>query len=209
MIIDLHVHTSALSPCSNLDPEEAIREAKEIGLDGICFTEHSKLWKSKELLKLSKKWDFPVFCGMEVETREGHILVFGLNNDQPGLLPAGELRKIVASAGGVMVAAHPFRGFLLFGFADLQMTLQNACKRPVFQIVDALETCSGKSTKKENELALAVSEKISLKGVGGSDAHSLPEVGRCVTIFNNRIADQAELVHELKKGNFQAGYFRK
>ncbi|MEW6275213.1 MAG: PHP domain-containing protein [Bacillota bacterium] len=209
MIIDLHVHTNALSPCSNLDPEEAVREAKRIGLDGICFTEHNKLWKPEDLERLSKKWDFPVFCGMEVETREGHILVFGLKNNQAGILAASDLRKTVDGAGGVMISAHPFRGFLLFGFADLQMTLQSACTRPVFQVVDALETYSGKSTKKENELALAVGQKIPLKGAGGSDAHSLEELGRCVTIFEHQITNQAELINELKNGSYRAGYFRR
>jgi histidinol phosphatase-like PHP family hydrolase len=81
MIIDLHVHTRVLSPCSNIDPECAIIEAKKIGLDGLCFTEHEKMWKTEDLDILSKKWNFPLFRGVEVEIRDGHILVFGLENN--------------------------------------------------------------------------------------------------------------------------------
>ncbi len=209
MIIDLHVHTKALSPCSSLDPEEAIQEAKRIGLDGICFTEHGKLWDAQDLERLSNKWHFPLFCGVEVETRDGHLLIFGLDNIPPGIPAPADLRKAVDGAGGVMIAAHPFRGFLLFGFADLSMTLESACKRRVFQLVDALETHSGKSTKKENDLAQAVGQKTSLKSVGGSDAHTISELGRCVTVFAHPIKSQADLIAELKRGNFRADYFRR
>jgi len=119
-------------------------------------------------------------------------------------MAAQELRMAVDRAGGVMIYAHPFRGFLLFGFSDLQMTVREACQRPVFQLLNAVETCSGKSTKKENNLALEVSKKLYLPGVGGSDAHSAGEIGRCVTVFNTKIRNTAGLVEQLKKGQFSA-----
>ncbi|MFZ5633149.1 MAG: PHP domain-containing protein [Bacillota bacterium] len=209
MIVDLHIHTSALSPCSSLDPEEAVRVAKEAGLDGICFTEHCRVWPAAELERLSAKWDFPVFGGMEVETREGHMLVFGLAEDQPGLVAAAELRGLVDRAGGAVVYAHPFRGFLMFGFGDLQLTVREACERPVFKLVDAVETFSGKSTKKENSLALEVSQRLSIPGVGGSDAHSAGEIGRCVTVFEKPVRNMAELINQLKKGKYRAEYLGK
>lgn len=205
MIVDLHVHTSALSSCSSIDPEEAVLTARSNGLDAICFTEHSRLWPEAELERLSSRYDFPVFRGMEVETREGHMLVFGLDEDQPEILEAGELRRRVDLAGGVMIYAHPFRGFLLFGFSDLQLTIQEACGRKVFQLVDAVETLSGKSGKKENSLAREVCGKLSIPGVGGSDAHSVKEIGRCFTIFQNQILSTGDLIEEIKKRQFQGG----
>ncbi|MFZ5648802.1 MAG: PHP domain-containing protein [Bacillota bacterium] len=209
MIIDLHVHTSALSPCSSLDPEEAVRTAKSMGLDGICFTEHCRIWPDTDLERLSAKWDFPVFCGMEVETREGHMLVFGLGEEIPEILGAGELREKVDRVDGAMIYAHPFRGFLLFGFTDLHMTIREASQRKVFQFVHAVETYSGKSGKKENKLALQVCDKLSVPGVGGSDAHSSGEVGKCVTVFKNRIRSTGELVAQLRRGEFTACYHNK
>jgi predicted metal-dependent phosphoesterase TrpH len=209
MVIDLHVHTIALSPCSRLDPEEAVRAAKSSGLDGICFTEHGRLWQAAELERLSAKWDFPIFSGMEVETREGHMLAFGLEEDEPGLLTAIELRGLLDMSGGVMIYAHPFRDFLIFGFPDLQLTVSEACERQIYKLVDAIETYSGKSTKSENELAAEVSARLALPGAGGSDAHSAGEVGRCVTIFNKNIRNTAELIGQLNRRAFRAGYFKK
>lgn len=180
--------------------------AKSMGLEGVCFTEHGRLWPAPELERLSAKWDFPVFGGMEVETREGHMLVFGLEEDEPGLVPAAELRKKVDLAGGAMVYAHPFRGFLLFGLSDLRITIGEACRRPVFRLLDGVETFSGKSTKNENNLAQEVGRELSLAGTGGSDAHSAREIGRCVTVFNGRVKTLADLIERLKKGECRGEY---
>lgn len=209
MIIDLHVHTSPLSPCSKLDPEEAIRQAKSIGLDGICFTEHGKLWSDNDVDYLRRKYDYLVFCGMEVETRDGHVLVFGLPEDQPAIMDPGELCRKVDAAEGAMIYAHPFRGFLMFGFSDLQLTVQNACERPIFKIMQAIETYSGKSTKNENEMTLAVSQKLGIPGTGGSDAHAVGEIGRCVTFFEDNISNREELIAALKSGRFRSDYFHR
>ncbi len=82
MKIDLHVHTNPLSPDSFMSAEQAIQTAKEIGLDGICFTEHDRAWQLSEIHSLREKHDFPVFRGVEVMLRGGiEMLVFGLNID--------------------------------------------------------------------------------------------------------------------------------
>jgi hypothetical protein len=44
--------------------------------------------------------------------------------------------------------------------------------------------------------------QLKFRGTGGSDAHSVEEVGRCVTIFQNQIEAEEDLVAELKAGRF-------
>ena len=209
MIVDLHVHTKVFSQDSILEPDEAIQEAKRIGLDAICFTEHNKVWPEEEIHQLSQRWDFLVISGVEVDTIEGHVLVFGLHRDFEGIIRAHELREMVNQAGGVMVAAHPFKGFRVFGFSELKLSPEQASKRPVFQSVDALEGFSGKTMEKESILAQEVARKLGMKMTGGSDAHSLEGIGKCVTIFENKIANEQELITELKAGRFEGGYFGK
>ena len=209
MIIDLHVHTKAFSTDSILDPEEAIKEAKRIGLDGLCFTEHNKVWEIEEIRRLSRRWEFLVINGIEVDTVEGHVLVFGLHRDFEKIIRVHELREIVKQVDGVMIAAHPFKGFRAFGFSDLSLSPEQASERPVFQSVDALEGFSGKSSEKENLLAQEVARVLGMNMTGGSDAHSLEAIGKCVTIFGSDVRDEAGLIQELKKGGFQAAYFRK
>jgi len=208
-VIDLHVHTRRFSPCSEMDPEEAALEAKKIGVDGICFTEHNKAWPPHDISKLMEKTGVFIFHGIEVDTTEGHVLVFGLNRDFKGITRLEDLRQIVDEANGFMIAAHPFRGFLLFGFSKLQMDMNDACQNPLFKVVDGMEILSGRQTPKENDFSSQVCERLNLKGVGGSDAHSIKDIGTCVTIFENKIEGQEDLLKELKTGSFNAGYLRK
>jgi len=208
MVIDLHIHTKKYSSCSEMSAEEAALEAKKIGLDGICFTEHNKTWDLHELSEVGKKCGMLIFSGIEVDTSEGHVVVFGLNKNFQGITPVEDLRKMVDEAGGYMIAAHPFRGFLLFGFSKLQMDVDSACKNPIFNFVDDMEIFSGRQTPKEDAFSAKACKKLNLRGVGGSDAHSTKDIGKCVTIFENEIKRQDDLLRELKAGNFTSAYFR-
>lgn len=208
MIIDLHVHTKLLSSDSILSPDEAIEEAKRIGLDGICFTEHNKVWDVEEIRRLSEKWGFLVINGVEVDTVEGHVLVFGLHRDFDRIIRVHDLREMTNQEGGVIIAAHPFKSFRVFGVSDLSLSPEQASQRSVFRSVDALEGYSGKTAEKENILAQEVARFMGMNMTGGSDAHSAEAIGRCVTIFRNDIKDEAGLVEELKRGRFHGAYFR-
>ena len=78
MIIDIHTHTYPTSDDSRLTPGQLISEAKRIGLDGICITDHDGFWKPEDISKLSNEYKFTILPGCEVTTEEGHLLVYGL-----------------------------------------------------------------------------------------------------------------------------------
>jgi len=204
MRIDLHIHTSPRSACSYIDPIELIEAAQRLNLDGICLTEHQVLWDSGDVEKLAREGGIKIFRGNEFTTNQGDILVFGLYKDIKELLMIQELREEVKSAGGFMIAAHPFRGFKTFGIGQLQMTVAHACKRKVLEFVDAIEVGNGKLSPDENDMARKVSEKLDLPGTGGSDAHRVDEVGKWLTVFEKEIQDENQLVAELHAGRFTA-----
>ena len=204
MRIDLHIHTSPRSACSYLDPLELIQEARRLKLDGICLTEHQVLWDIGDVEKLAEDGGIKIFRGNEFTTNQGDILVFGLYKDIKELLMIQELRKEVKSAGGFMIAAHPFRGFKTFGIGQLQMTVEHACKSKVLEFVDAVEVGNGKLSPDENDMARKVSEKLDLPGTGGSDAHRVDDVGKWLTVFEKEIQNELELVQELHAGRFTA-----
>ncbi|MBW1721752.1 MAG: PHP domain-containing protein [Deltaproteobacteria bacterium] len=208
-IIDLHVHTAQGSPCSSASVDALIEEARRIGLDGICLTDHNHLWRAEECEALSRKHGFMVLRGNEITTEQGDILVFGLDEDIRGLITLEALREKVREAGGFMVAAHPFRGFLVFGAGDLGLTPEEAGKRRLFQFVDALETLNGKVTERENALASRVAEVIGLPVTGGSDAHEVEEVGLYATRFGRSIRNEKDLVRALREGDFSPVAYRK
>lgn len=202
MRIDLHTHTSPRSACSSLDPLDLVREATRLGLDGICLTEHQVLWQPDEVAELAQATQVKVFRGNEFTTNQGDILVFGYEEDVKELLTIEELRDAVTTAGGFMIAAHPFRGFKTFGIGQLQMTVEQAASRKVFDFVDALEIRNGKVSDQENDMAARVAARLDLPGTAGSDAHRLDEVGKWVTDFERAIEDEQELIEELRAGRF-------
>lgn len=204
MRIDLHIHTAPLSACSYIDPRELIQEARRLELGGICLTEHQVVWDRAEVDRLAEEAGIRIFRGNEFTTNQGDILVFGFYEDIKELLMIQDLRDKVAAAGGYMIAAHPFRGFKTFGIGQLQMTVDQACKRKVLEFVDAVEIGNGKLSPEENEMARKVAEKLSLPGTGGSDAHRVDEIATWITVFETDIEDENELLQELHAGRFRA-----
>ncbi len=204
MRIDLHIHTSPRSACSYLDPHELVQTARRLKLDGICLTEHQVLWNIGDVEKLAREGGIKIFRGNEFTTNQGDILVFGFYKDIKELMMIQELSEEVKTAGGFMITAHPFRGFKTFGIGRLQMTVEQACKRKVFEFVDAIEVGNGKLSPDENDMARKVAAKLGLPGTGGSDAHRVDEVGNWLTVFENEIQNERELVQELHAGRFTA-----
>ena len=47
-VFDLHIHTTRGSSDSSLAPEDLARQASDLGLDGVCLTEHSGGWEQGE-----------------------------------------------------------------------------------------------------------------------------------------------------------------
>ena len=206
MLIDLHTHTRYGSPCAYMDPSALIQRAKRIGLDCVCITEHNQPWDRRAIETLGKEHDFLVIGGIEVATNLGEILVFGLHRSVINVWEAEELKEMVEEAGGVMIAAHPFRGQIgpsSSAFSTHPLTVETASQRPLFQMVDAMEVFNGRSGPEELDFTRAVSERLNLKGAGGSDAHNVASVGWCVTIFENRIKSEEELIAEIRAGKFR------
>ncbi|OGP71909.1 MAG: hypothetical protein A2W09_04790 [Deltaproteobacteria bacterium RBG_16_50_11] len=208
MRIDLHIHTRPRSSCSQIDPRELLLQARRVGLDGLCLTEHQDVWSPREVEEMAREGGIQIFRGNEITTNQGDILVFGYEENVKGVVMIQELRKRVESGGGLMIAAHPFRGFLLFGIAQLQMKVEEACQRTLFQYVDGVEILNGKVTDPENEMARQVAERLGLLAVAGSDAHRIDEVGRGVTILERRVRNEGELIEELRARRFTTEWRR-
>jgi hypothetical protein len=199
--IDLHTHTRFGSNCSYMEPGQLVQRAKEVGLGAVCITEHNAPWDDEAIRSLSEDTAFRVLNGMEVSTELGDVLVFGVRSGLLSGIRIEELRRLVDEQGGLMIAAHPFRGYSQPGAV---MDAGEAAALPLFGCVDAVEVFNGTSPPREVEFGCAVLERLCLPGVGGSDAHSPLNVGRCYTRFEREVASVEELVAELRASRFQA-----
>ena len=207
-VVDVHVHSFPASPCATDDIDEMIIEAKRIGLNAICITDHNHLWSREKIEALSSKHDFPVFRGNEITTDQGDMVVFGFYEDIQGIIPIEDLQSKVDQAGGFIIAAHPFRGFKTFSTAQLGLTPEKASQRPLFKSVGAMEVLNGKVTPAENDFARQVAAELDLPCIGGSDAHAVGEVGQYATEFDVAVKNEEELVAALRSGNYRPVAFR-
>lgn len=207
-VIDLHLHTSPASPCASSSVDEMIIEAKRVGLNGVCLSDHNYVWSAETVQALREKHDFLVLRINEIVTEQGDMLVFGFYEDVQGIIKLSELQKRVAAVGGFIVAAHPFRGFLTFGADDVGLTPEKAMAREMFKWVNGVESLNGKVTVTENGLAQSVASGLGLPATGGSDAHDISTVGVCATVFEQKINSEEDLLAALHTGKYRPVNFR-
>lgn len=208
MIFEMHCHTRHGSSCSYMTPEEMLAQAVKVGLDGVCITEHDIPWDVDATLKLSDKFGILVIGGMEVSTEYGEVLVWGLHEPVFDVKDISDLRNRVDKAGGIMVAAHPFRGAHTFVRWDPEVgmipKIDEALQLPIFKIVDAMEVFNGMAPDWELNLGSAVCDNLPIMGTGGSDAHNPEGVGDCVTVLHNSVSTEEEFCEQMRAGNYYA-----
>ena len=182
----------------------AARRRRGYRIDGFVLTEHRHFDPAVRYDELAARYDVAVLHGAELETDVGHVLVYGIT---PGLarrldftdvsLSHRELLQAVRDEGGAAVPAHAGRPRI--GLWD-----HAQAGRVAFELVDAVETLNGGSSDEENRRALELAEGRGLAAVGGSDAHFVSAIGRCLTAFERPVTTTAELVAELVAGRCRA-----
>ena len=208
MLIDLHCHSYPKSDDSFMGVDELIEAAKVEGLDGICLTEHDSFWSLEETGALSRRHEFLVLPGSEINTDTGHVLVFGLKRYVFGFHKPLFLRATVETEGAVAIAAHPYRRRFLEEPANnpdaRAEMLDRAGDDGLFQICDAIEGLNGRGTAKQNRFSWELGEVLGARMTGGSDAHREDQLGTAATRFQSPITGLNDLIRELKEGRFQA-----
>jgi len=201
LIIDLHTHTRPASDDSFIDLPDLVTRARKSGLDAVCLTDHEWFWERDAVRKLSEEHDFLLLPGVEMNTDEGHLLVFGLEKYVFGMHRTSFLKKALDDAGGVMVLAHPYRRNMYYG-ETVEASVERYCHNAVFQYVDIIETHNGRGTERQNRFSRELCRRIGLKATGGSDAHQVSDIPSGATWFERDITSLEELITELKTGRF-------
>ncbi|MCJ8500425.1 PHP domain-containing protein [Desulfatitalea alkaliphila] len=197
--IDLHVHT-VLGGDADILPDAVVAQARRVGLDGVCITEHHSYDLSRPFERIAAQTGFPIFRGFEYRAAEGHLLIYGVRAGRGDFLPGLPMQQVVEwiqGRGGVAVAAHPYQNPMIGApLGDRVLQLSGLA---------AIETLNGSVGPEENRLAQAAAAKMGLPGVGGSDAHGLQTLGKAFTLFDEPITSEAHLVQKLREGCFRPG----
>ena len=190
MLFDLHVHTR-ISPCSSLDLKDILTHARSRGLDGVCITDHDTMDIRNFCLEGLQRDGLCIIFGMEYSTSEGDFLIFGPFEEVPRGLSAKEILTEVNEAGGVAIAAHPCR--------KVRPTREYVIREGYCRIVEGI---NGRNQEHENQMALSLYQNHPVSFVGGSDSHTLEELGSVATRIGGKIRTRSDLIEALKEGIF-------
>ena len=204
MILDLHNH-SIMSDDGRAKVENYCQwiVKRELKLDGFVLTEHRQFDVVSDYRELEDEYGLLILKASEVETDYGHVLVFGVNDDMRAAydftridLPLELVIRETERCGGVAVPCHPGRPRVgLCAHFEARGAVEG---------VTVIETLNGGSRGEEDAAALALAEARGYRGIGGSDAHIVSQIARCVTRFPNEIRDADGLVAALRTGDFEA-----
>ncbi|MGL4344101.1 MAG: PHP-associated domain-containing protein [Cellulosilyticaceae bacterium] len=189
MFIDTHMHCLEGSPDSFIKVAEIVARARELGLDGICITDHDSNSARAYALEYGQAHDFKIFVGVEILTYEGDIVVFGLDDLPTEKMHAQELIDLVNAKGGVTIAAHPFR------------ENNRGCGKVLKELkgLTAVEVFNGSTKAYNNLYAFATAVELGLATVAASDCHEVETVGRYCTGFVDAIETEADLIAAIKQ----------
>jgi hypothetical protein len=200
MLIDLHVHSHHTAGCA-LKPAEALRRAREAGLDGVAFTDTNTLEGLEEFRAAGREEGLLALCGVEITTDRGHYLCFFPDPAKvpapPQMFgntpwPAREVVRRVGEMGGVVVAAHPYDKTVERPSGDFIFTLEGLA---------AVEGLNGRRKGPANDLAVEAADHMNLPCIGASGAHALEDIGRAATLFREPVRGEADLVAQLRSGS--------
>jgi len=184
---DLHIHTSYSD-----DGTATVRAVLEYvtrhtDLDVIAITDHDVIDGALEAVELAAQYDITVIPGVEISTREGHLLALYVTEPIPPALPLVETIERVAAQGGLCVAAHPggpWRWSLQE--AELQHALAQATLRATLVGIEAFN--ASLPSLHFNRRAAQMQARLQLAPVYNSDSHLLWTIGMAATYFPGKSA---------------------
>ena len=184
--IDLHVHTN-FSPDAHTKREELPAIMGTRGLDGVAITEHNRFEPPNlEALTLP---------GVEVSSRDGHVLAIGVKEIIPRGLSADETIQMVHKQDGVAIIPHPYDPVCQC------VKIARLKARP-----DAVETVNADalSFHISNWLARRDAIAFRLPQVGGSDSHIPQTIGDAYTVVDSNSRTVSDVLEAIRAGRVRA-----
>lgn len=209
---EMHCHTSCVSRCGRVEPEEIVKLYIEQGYSGIVVTDHyspmtfEQNWAPQRQtdfylsgyrrMKNAAPDGFTVLLGMELRHyfTANDYLIYGI--DESFLYSAGNLMalgekkiyRIAHERGYLVYQAHPFRVGI---------------KRCNPDYIDGVEVFNGKTSRSMNESARDWARENGKLTVSGSDFHTYDNLARGGIITETEIHNNDELLSVLRSQSFK------
>ena len=190
--LDLHVHT-IFSGDSLIKPAQLLAQARRKGLDGFAITDHDSMKAYRILKEKNDEKELIIIPGMEIETHIGEVMGLFLKEeiDVTDNSFFTVVHKI-KDQGGLVVIPHPF-DFLRDN--HLKMSLLN--DKIVDKYIDGIEIMNSRTVFSHCVKKARTYQKThDLFETGGSDAHTIKEIGNGYTVLKGMTEPTLEQVKE-------------
>ena len=176
---DTHLHTNLGDGTAS--PARVIEEAIRKGLQVIAITDHDHVEGAKRVAELLAQQEstLQVITGVEVSTRQGHLLGLFVKKAPKALQSVEASIEAIKEQGGIVIIPHPLgrlvpslsrakiddllnKGFPIDGIEIYNPSPANASMRSMVRLANA---------------------QWGLAEMGGSDAHFWQHIGAAYTLF--------------------------
>lgn len=186
LTLEFHSH-SIFSKDSLVTPLKMVQAARKKGISRLVVTDHNTIRGAIEAKRIDPEL---VIVGEEILTTQGEILAAFVCEEIPAKLQPQEAIRRLRDQGAFISVSHPFderRGWKLENLLEIA------------PLVDAVEVFNARCfSNNYNQLAAEFARKHQLLGTIGSDAHTLRELGRAVSVLEKDFHDADTLKSALQ-----------
>jgi predicted metal-dependent phosphoesterase TrpH len=181
--LDLHVHTNRSSDAFT-SPKQLATICKDRGLDGLAITDHN-------VLSVDSSGEVVFLPGIEISTRDGHVIGLGLSETVPRGLSADETLRRIKALDGVSIIPHPY------DLLRSSVKPHNLTVRPdAIEVINSSSFLHSVTWKRARKFA----EKENYPMTAGSDSHIPETIGRSYTEVETPSKDTESVLAALKSG---------
>jgi predicted metal-dependent phosphoesterase TrpH len=185
---DLHIHTT-YSMDGTASVREVLESAVRAGLDVIAVTDHNEVRGALEARELCASYGVEVIPGVEVSTRDGHLVALFVEQNIPKGMSAIDTLLLIRDMGGLGIAPHPQQP------VPNSITLQSihkALEHPLArEALLGIEVCNmNPSHSPYNRHSQQIAGGLPLAHIASSDAHLASMIGSAITHFEGSTAQE-------------------
>jgi len=181
---DIHIHT-IYSHDATTTVRGVLKQAANVGLNVIAITDHDDIRGAFDARELGSEYNVEVIPGVEVTTKDGHLLALFIEKIPLKGLPLADKLKIIGDKGSFAVAPYPFNQ--LPGSLIMDNVISVLTRPKLKNILRGIEVYN-MTTQPFDERVQRLSAYLPFSQTAGSDVHVYWAIGTGKTAAELRSA---------------------